>query len=473
MRVRVLIRPKAGILDPQGQTVERALPALGFEGVRNVHVGRLVELDVRGRLACPGDVREAARESLDRGLRDPVRFGVVRFPGSCDEVDALLAASPGRRGRAVVACRRRSARRRRRDHPRRVLLRRPPAGGRDRALLAGDGRGRALRPPRRARARASATASRCCARPGCCRARCCPTRPEVHLPAGRRWRSSTRATAWTGACERSARRCRSRPSTRPGATTRPIRCSTSSRPTARSSCATRAGENFNGSARDIAGVSNAAGNVVGLMPHPEHAVDVLTGSADGLKLFESAARSARHEQASRARAHRLRVRPDRREAGARAERGRARRLLADVVRALRLQALAAAAEDAADRGAAAGHGPGRERGRGRRSATGWRARSRSSRTTTRARSSPSRAPRPASAASCATSSRSARGRSRSWTRCASARWRRPRGRATCSSARSRASATTATRSGSPPSAARSTSRARTSRTAWSTRWRWG
>jgi phosphoribosylformylglycinamidine synthase len=50
-----------------------------------------------------------------------------------------------------------------------------------------------------------------------------------------------------------------------------------------------AGENFNGSARDIAGVSNLAGNVVGLMPHPEHAVDALTGSADGLKLFESAA----------------------------------------------------------------------------------------------------------------------------------------------------------------------------------------
>jgi phosphoribosylformylglycinamidine synthase len=42
----VLIRPKAGILDPQGQTVERALPQLGFEGVSNVHVGRLIELDV-------------------------------------------------------------------------------------------------------------------------------------------------------------------------------------------------------------------------------------------------------------------------------------------------------------------------------------------------------------------------------------------------------------------------------------------
>jgi phosphoribosylformylglycinamidine synthase I len=52
----------------------------------------------------------------------------------------------------------------------------------------------------------------------------------------------------------------------------------------------KAGDNFNGSSRDIAGVSNKAGNVVGLMPHPEHAVDVLTGSADGLKLFESAAR---------------------------------------------------------------------------------------------------------------------------------------------------------------------------------------
>ena len=48
-----------------------------------------------------------------------------------------------------------------------------------------------------------------------------------------------------------------------------------------------AGENFNGSLRDIAGVQNAAGNVFGLMPHPEHAVDALTGSTDGLCIFES------------------------------------------------------------------------------------------------------------------------------------------------------------------------------------------
>ena len=46
MRARVLIRPKAGILDPQGQAVERAHPPLGFGGVSHVHVGRLVELDV-------------------------------------------------------------------------------------------------------------------------------------------------------------------------------------------------------------------------------------------------------------------------------------------------------------------------------------------------------------------------------------------------------------------------------------------
>ncbi|HEX8714964.1 MAG TPA: phosphoribosylformylglycinamidine synthase subunit PurS [Solirubrobacteraceae bacterium] len=43
----MLIRPKQGILDPQGVAVERALPALGFAGVTGVHVGRLVELDVQ------------------------------------------------------------------------------------------------------------------------------------------------------------------------------------------------------------------------------------------------------------------------------------------------------------------------------------------------------------------------------------------------------------------------------------------
>ena len=68
MRVRVLIRPKEGILDPQGQAVERALPALGYEGVSNVHVGRLVELDVPG----DGDVSARVAEMCEKLLANPL-----------------------------------------------------------------------------------------------------------------------------------------------------------------------------------------------------------------------------------------------------------------------------------------------------------------------------------------------------------------------------------------------------------------
>jgi phosphoribosylformylglycinamidine synthase len=81
MRARVLVRPKAGILDPQGQAVERALPALGFEGVRNVHVGRLIELDV--------DDPERLPEMCERLLTNPLiedyeigeSAGAVESPG--------------------------------------------------------------------------------------------------------------------------------------------------------------------------------------------------------------------------------------------------------------------------------------------------------------------------------------------------------------------------------------------------------
>ena len=64
MRARVLVRPKAGILDPQGQAVERALPALGFTGVRNVHVGRLIELDLEDPARLP--------EMCERLLTNPL-----------------------------------------------------------------------------------------------------------------------------------------------------------------------------------------------------------------------------------------------------------------------------------------------------------------------------------------------------------------------------------------------------------------
>jgi phosphoribosylformylglycinamidine synthase subunit PurS len=68
LRVRVLIRPKEGILDPQGQAVERALPALGYEGVSSVHVGRLVELDV----PADGDVSARVAEMCEKLLANPL-----------------------------------------------------------------------------------------------------------------------------------------------------------------------------------------------------------------------------------------------------------------------------------------------------------------------------------------------------------------------------------------------------------------
>ncbi len=63
-RVRVLIRPKEGILDPQGKAVERALPALGFEGIEHVRVGRMVELEA--------DDAERVPELCEKLLANPL-----------------------------------------------------------------------------------------------------------------------------------------------------------------------------------------------------------------------------------------------------------------------------------------------------------------------------------------------------------------------------------------------------------------
>ena len=73
MRARVLIRPKAGILDPQGQAVERALLALGFAGVEHVHVGRLVELDV----ADPGVLDEMCQKLLSNPLIEDYEIQIL------------------------------------------------------------------------------------------------------------------------------------------------------------------------------------------------------------------------------------------------------------------------------------------------------------------------------------------------------------------------------------------------------------
>ncbi len=73
MKIRVTITPKQGILDPQGVAVERALPALGFEGVTDVRIGKHIEL----RYEPPGGVTaEQARSDVDdmcrRLLANPI-----------------------------------------------------------------------------------------------------------------------------------------------------------------------------------------------------------------------------------------------------------------------------------------------------------------------------------------------------------------------------------------------------------------
>ena len=71
--VRVLVRPKEGILDPQGQAVERALPALGFDGVSDVRVGRMIELSADD----PSRVGEMCEKLLANPLIEDYEVVVV------------------------------------------------------------------------------------------------------------------------------------------------------------------------------------------------------------------------------------------------------------------------------------------------------------------------------------------------------------------------------------------------------------
>jgi phosphoribosylformylglycinamidine synthase PurS subunit len=77
MRARVLVRPKAGILDPQGLAVEQALPALGFSGVREVHVGRLIELDVPD----PAELEAMCERLLANPLIEDYEVQLLGAPG--------------------------------------------------------------------------------------------------------------------------------------------------------------------------------------------------------------------------------------------------------------------------------------------------------------------------------------------------------------------------------------------------------
>jgi phosphoribosylformylglycinamidine synthase PurS subunit len=67
-QVRVTL--KEGIADPQGQTIQRALPALGFDGVNDVRVGKLIELTVEA--SDPEDARARVTQMCDQLLANPV-----------------------------------------------------------------------------------------------------------------------------------------------------------------------------------------------------------------------------------------------------------------------------------------------------------------------------------------------------------------------------------------------------------------
>ena len=214
-----------------------------------------------------------------------MKFGVIRFPGSCDEVDAQLAAQ--RVGEAVILW-----------HGDRDLQ------GVDAVIVPGGfSYGDYLRAGaiarfapvmeevaefaarRRARARdlqrlSGPVRGRSAARRAAAQHRLRFIFRQVPLEV------ASADSPFTRACPRR------RPAVDPGqAHHRPLLRAAAEldRLEARGQVLLRyaPGENPNGSLRDIAGVCNEAGNVFGLMPHPEHAVDPLTGSTDGLTIFES------------------------------------------------------------------------------------------------------------------------------------------------------------------------------------------
>ncbi len=69
-KVSVYVTPKAGVVDPQGAVVERALPALGHTGARNIRVGRYITLEVEG--GDPTKAKAAVDDMCRRLLANPI-----------------------------------------------------------------------------------------------------------------------------------------------------------------------------------------------------------------------------------------------------------------------------------------------------------------------------------------------------------------------------------------------------------------
>ena len=246
--------------------MQRALPALGFEGVEPRPRRPADRARRRGPRSAAGDVREAAGQPADRGLRGrQIARGEVRrrpFPGLVRRGRRSVGLRAGRRRGPAVARRPDLHGRRRGRRARRLLLRRLPARRRDRALLAGHGVGDRVR-----RTTAGSVLGICNGFQVLCEAGLLPGAllPNVGLrflcrqvdtrgrrpPTRRSRRQCRRATS-----------CRFRSSTRPAATSRPTTSSTSW-PTGPGRAALRAGPEPQRLARDIAGVCNAARNVFG------------------------------------------------------------------------------------------------------------------------------------------------------------------------------------------------------------------
>ena len=294
MKATVLVRPKDGILDPQGDAVRHSLRKLGFD-VSAARVGRVIDLEL------DADDADDARAQIERMCAELLANPLIEsFEIRLEERVTRPAARRRRRlpGLERRPRRRVGARRRRRG-----------AGAR---LARGDG----------AAGRAPA--------PSCSRAasRTATTFAPARSPASRRSMDAVRAFASDGGpvlgicngfqilCE--ARLLPGRPPPEPAARVRLSRrgaprrerrqrsfmrrCSvgqelvipvkhgegawyadegTFVQLAARGQIVLRYAEDVNGSLGNVAGVVNEAGNVMGLMPHPEHAVDPLLGSADG------------------------------------------------------------------------------------------------------------------------------------------------------------------------------------------------
>ncbi len=309
-RVVVDVMPKPEILDPQGKAVLGALPRLGFDGVTDVRQGKRFELTLEGEVS--EDVLAEVRKMAETLLSNPViedfevhvedhfvaeiaaeegrrmRVGVVTFPGSLDDVDARRAVGLG--GHEAVALWHG-------DHD---------LQGVDAVVLPGGfSYGDYLRCGAISRFAPVMTEVVEAARKGMPVLGICngfQILCESHLLPGalirndhrkfvcrdQRLRIENNRTPWTSAYAEGAEVTIVLKNGEGGFVADD---ETLDRLEGEGQVVARYLDgNPNGSMRDIAGITNERGNVVGLMPHPEHAVEELTGSGtDGLGFFTSLA----------------------------------------------------------------------------------------------------------------------------------------------------------------------------------------